>query len=215
MGEALQPLVDLDLRLPNGPESRVRGFADLIVGSGLQWAPRNVGNAVFVQRLMFDVGVPTGTYSDKRAVNIGNHLVMVDPYYALTYERTKVEVSARLHYLWNSANNDPFIGFGIKTMQPGQAFHINYAISYEVFRNLRLGLNGYSLQQLTGDRVNRIDIPRSKERTIGLGPGLQIGGKGTWFRAYSYLETGVRNRPSGIKVELRISKAVPRQKPEP
>jgi hypothetical protein len=213
--EVLQPLVDLDVRLPNGPESRLRGFADLIVGSGLQWAPKNVGNAVFVRRFMLDVGVPTGTYSDKRAVNIGNHLVMVDPNYALTYERKKVEVSARLHYLWNSANNDRFVGVGIDSMQPGQAFHINYAVSYEVVRNLRFGFNGYWLQQLTVDRINGIDVPRSKERTIGLGPGLQMGGKGTWLRVYSYLETGVRNRPSGIKVELRISKALPRKKPEP
>jgi len=46
----------------------------------------------------------------------------------------KVEFSARLHYLWNSTNNDPFVGFGIKSTQPGQAFQINYATSYELFK---------------------------------------------------------------------------------
>src|SRR5215469_122191 len=35
----------------------------------------------------------------------------------LTYERKKVEFSARLHYLWNSINNDPSAGFGIKITQ--------------------------------------------------------------------------------------------------
>jgi hypothetical protein len=37
-GEVLLPLVDLDVRLASGTDSRVRGFADLAVGAGLQWA---------------------------------------------------------------------------------------------------------------------------------------------------------------------------------
>jgi hypothetical protein len=148
-GEVLLPLVDLDVQLASGTESRVRGFADLTVGAGLQWAPKKIGHGVFVQRAMTDVGVPTGKYSNTRPVNIGNHFIVVNPYYAFTYERKKVEFSARLHYLWNSANNDPFVGFGIKSTQPGQAFHINYATSYALFNNVRLGFNGYWLQQLT------------------------------------------------------------------
>jgi hypothetical protein len=36
--------------------------------------------------------VPTGKCSDQRPVNIGNHFVAVNPYYALTYERKKSEV---------------------------------------------------------------------------------------------------------------------------
>src|SRR5579862_3926169 len=118
-GEVLQPLVDVDVELANGTSSRVRGFGDLTLGPGLQWAPEKIGNAVFVHRFAFDVTVPTGTYSDSRPVNIGNHFVAVNPYYALTYERKKIEFSARVHYLWNSTNNDPFVGLGIRNMQPG------------------------------------------------------------------------------------------------
>jgi len=36
---------------------------------------------VFVQRVVVDVGVPTGKYSDARPVNFGNHFVVVNPYY--------------------------------------------------------------------------------------------------------------------------------------
>jgi hypothetical protein len=157
--------------------------------------------------------VPTGTYSDRRPVNIGNHFVAVNPYYAVTYKRKKVEVSTRLHYLWNSTNNDPFAGFGVRNMQPGQAFHVNYATSYEVRRNVRLGFNGYWLQQVTDHRINNADVPYSKERTVGLGPGLQFGGRDIWFHLNGYLETDVRNRPSGIKVTFRISKTVPTKEP--
>lgn len=212
-GEVLQPLVDVDVQLANGTSSRVRGFGDLSFGPGLQWAPKKIGNGVFVHRLVFDVTVPTGAYSDRRPVNIGNHFVVVNPYYALTYERKKIEFSARLHYLWNSANNDPFAGFGIRNMQPGEAFHVNYATSYELFKNVRLGFNGYWLQQLTSHEINGVAVPNSKERTVGLGPGIQLGGQGIWFRLNSYMETDVRNRPSGIKVTFRISKALPAKGP--
>ena len=207
-GEALLPLVDVDAQLANVTESRVRGFADLTVGTGLQWAPKKIGNGVFVYRAMIDVGVPTGKYSDSRPVNLGNHFVVLDPYFAFTYERKKMELSARLHYLWNSTNNDPFVGFGIKNMQPGQAFHVNYATSYELFKNVRLGFNGYWLQQLTDHEIDSLAVPNSKERTVGLGPGIQLGGQGIWLRLNSYIETDVRNRPSGVKVTFRISKTL-------
>jgi len=209
-GEVLQPIVDLDVRqAANGISSRVRGFGDTVLGVGLQWAPKKIGEGVFVDRFIFDVSAPTGTYSDKRAVNIGNHFVYVDPYYSVTYERKKVEVSARLHYLWNSVNDDPFVGLGIRNLQPGQAFHINYAASYEVLKNVRLGFNGYWLEQLTDDRINGLAVPHSRERTVGLGPGLQLSGRNIWFHLNGYLETDVRNRPSGVKVILRVSKAIP------
>jgi hypothetical protein len=208
-GEVLQPLVDLDVQFANGTSSRIRGLADLTVGTGLQWAPKKIGDGVFVHRVVFDVGLPTGKYSDRRSVNIGNHFVVVNPYYALTYERKKVEFSTRLHYLWNSAINDPFVGFGIRNMQPGQAFHVNYAISCELWKNVRLGFNGYWLQQLTDHEINGVAVPNSKERTVGLGPGIQLGGGTIWFRVNGYVETDVHNRPSGIKVTFRISKALP------
>jgi hypothetical protein len=38
-GEVLLPLVDRDVQLANGANSRVRGFGSLSVGPGLQWAP--------------------------------------------------------------------------------------------------------------------------------------------------------------------------------
>jgi hypothetical protein len=214
-GEVLQPLVDLDVRLATGASSRVSGLADMTVGVGLQWAPKKTRSGVLVHRVVLDLTVPTGKYDDRRSVNIGNHFVFVDPYYAITYERKKVEVSARVHYLWNSANNDPFVGLGIKNMKAGQAFHMNYATSYELFQNVRLGFNGYWLQQVTDHTIDDADVPGSKERTVGLGPGIQFTGRDLWFRLNSYMEAGVRGRPSGIKVTMRISKAIPATRQQP
>ena len=61
-----------------------------------------------------------------------------------------------------------------------------------------------------GDEINGLT-----ERTVGLGPGIQLGGRGIWFRLNSYMETEVRNRPSGIKVTFRISKALPTGESQP
>src|SRR5271156_2001476 len=88
---------------------------------------------------------------------------------ALTYEVGKFEVSARLHYLWNSVNHEPFVGFDDRTVQAGQAFFMNYSASYEVVHNVRVGFNGYWLQQLTDSKANDVNIPFSLERTVGLG----------------------------------------------
>jgi hypothetical protein len=52
-------------------------------------------------------------------------------------------------------------------------------------------------------------VRNSRERTVGLGPGLQLGGGTIWFRLNGYLETDVHNRPSGINVTFRISKVLP------
>jgi hypothetical protein len=73
---------------------------------------------------------------------------------------------------------------------------------------VRLGFNGYWLQQLTNHEINGVAVRNSKEGTVGLGPGIQFGGQRIWFRVNSYIETDVRNRPSGIKVTFRISKGL-------
>jgi hypothetical protein len=208
--EALQPWVHLQVDLANQPPATDHGLADLTVGAGLQWAPIPIGDGIFASRVILDVTAPTGQYNDQQPVNLGNHLVVVEPYYAFTYEVGKWELSARLHYFWNSVNHEPFVGFGDKTVQPGQAFHMNYSTSYEVVHNVRVGFNGYWLQQLTEDKANDTNIPQSLERTVGLGAGIQIlSGKTSWIHLNGYKEVDVRNRAQGFNVTLRISKAIP------
>jgi hypothetical protein len=208
--EALQPWVHLQVDLANQPPSTVQGLADLTVGAGLQWAPIPIGSGIFASRVILDVTAPTGRYNDQQPVNLGNNLVVVEPYYAFTYEAGKLEFSARLHYFWNSVNHEPFVGFGDKTVQPGQAFHMNYSVSYEVVHNVRVGFNGYWLQQLTDDKASDTNIPQSLERTVGLGAGIQIlSGHTSWIHLNGYKEVDVRNRAQGFNVTLRISKGIP------
>jgi hypothetical protein len=158
-------MADVEVKLASGTNATERGFADPVLGPlALQWAPKQVGPGVFVQRAILDLTVPTGKYSDHRPVNIGNNFVTINPYYALTYGwKSRLEASARFHYLWNSLNADPFVGFGIKNMQPGQALHTNYATSYEVLKGVRVGFNGYWLQQLTDHQIDGKNVSNSKD----------------------------------------------------
>ena len=92
------------------------------------------------------------------------------------------------------------------TIQPGQAFHANYAASYEVVKGVRLGINGYALQQLTEDKVDGRSQANSEERVFGIGPGIKWSGNGLSLYLNSYFETGAENRPEGTKVVFRLSK---------
>jgi hypothetical protein len=207
--EVLLPLADVDLDTSFGPKDREQGVGDLIVSPFiLQWTDNRLFGMPYFHRFVFDVVLPTGKYDSNRAVNIGSNMVSLNPYYAFTILPTeRLEVSARLHYLWNSENGEPFVGLGAGSIQPGQAFHANYAASYEIAKGLRLGINGYALQQLTPDKINGQSQANSKERVFGIGPGIQLSDNKMSLYINSYLETGARNRPEGTKVVIRFSKA--------
>jgi hypothetical protein len=58
------------------------------------------------------------------------------------------------------------------------------------------------------------NVPNSKGRIVGLAPGVPFGGDGLWFRVNSCIETDVGDRPAGIRVTFRITKALPAQLPK-
>jgi hypothetical protein len=206
--EALLPLADVDIDTDFGPNGRERGLGDMSVSPFfLQWPEYKLLGMPFYQRLNLLFKLPTGEYSDRSSVNVGSNLYSFNPYYAFTVLPTpKFEFSSRLYYLWNSENDDPFFRLGADDTQPGQAFHMNYAASYEVWENLRIGLAGYLLYQFTDDKVDGNDIDQSRERVVSLGPGARYK-IATWTMTFnSYFETEAENRPEGAKLVFRVSK---------
>jgi len=207
--EFLVPVAGADLEIESQPRARAGGVGDITVSPFiLQWHDQKLFGKPYFGRFDLPVVVPTGQYDSSRPLNIGNHVVSLNPYYAFTILPTdKWEFSARLHYLWNSPNDNPYEGLDASSIQPGQAFHANLAVSYEVLKGLRLGINGYVLQQLSDDKMNGNSLPDSKERVFGIGPGLVYSGDKWWIYLNNYFETGAENRPEGIKVVLRYSRA--------
>ena len=177
-----------------------------VFGSFIQWSESTLFGMPYFHRVNLDFILPTGEYRRNSSVNVGSNVYSFNPYYAFTLVPSeRWEVSARLHYLWNSENPHPFSALGANDSQPGQAVHVNLAASYEVVRGLRLGLSAYALRQITDDQVDGDHQSRSKEQVIGFGPGLKY----TWgpLSVYlnTYYETAAENRFEGVKGLVRAS----------
>jgi len=206
--EALLPTVNLDVDTALGTGRNKTGLGDLILSPfELQWVDQKVFGMSYFHRLNLNFTVPTGQYNENSTVNIGSNLYSFDPYYALTLFITpKLETSWRFHYLWNSKNNDPPTVFKANSIQPGQAFHLNYAVSYEILDGLRLGISGYILQQTTSNKVDGEEIPNSKERVFAIGPGIMYSKNNFFLTLTADFEIGVENRPEGQRITFCIKK---------
>ena len=133
-------------------------MGDLLVGPYLQWDPIMGKNGpIFMHRVEFQTIWPTGRYTDQKVLNPGSNHFSFDPYWAATYFITpRWTVDWRVHYLWNADNDDPFVGYGVNEIKVGQAVHANFASSYELLpKQLRVGVNGYYLQEITQFRERR------------------------------------------------------------
>lgn len=203
--EVLLPLVNLDLNIDQGPEGRRTRQGDMSVSPlMLQWAPTLVLGRPYWQRLNFAFSVPTGSYSDDATINTGSNLWVFNPHYAFTWElMDQVEVSGRLHYAWSSKNHDPASRLAADSIQPGQAIHSNFSVSYAFAESWRAGIAGYQLKQISDDRIDGHRQPDSREQVVGIGPGLMYKyAKQTLF-ANIYFERSAENRSEGTQLTLR------------
>jgi hypothetical protein len=202
--DLIVPVVSLDLDydtyITGFPRDNGTGVGDVLVGPYVQWDPIMGENGpIFMHRVELQVTFPTGKYSDNRELNPGNNIYTFNPYWAGTFFVTpKLTASTRVHYLWNSENNDTDV-------QAGQAIHANFAMAYEVIsKSLRLGINGYYLQQVTDTEIDGSNESGRRERVLGIGPGLlwSLSQEDHLF-LNTYFESNAKNRPEGTRVNLR------------
>ncbi len=173
----------------------------------LQWAEHRILGMAIDQRIVADFDLPTGQYSRTSNVNIGGNAFTVHPYYAVTaFPVKRLETSWRVHYLWNSANNDPPISTDAHSTQAGQAVHFNATAAYRVWKGLWIGSNGYYLKQITDGKMDGVALHNSPEQVGAIGPGI-VWNSGSWyFYANGYQEFAALNRATGHKLVLRIEK---------
>ena len=207
--EVLLPYSDInpDTSLPGLPDQDESGVGDLLVSPFmLQWVGDSLFGKRYFHRLNLIFSLPTGSYDPDNDVNPGVNLVKFNPYYAGTLElSSKLSTSFRLHYLWNSKNKNPPSFMNASSIQPGTAFHMNYALSYEVNPGLRIGLAGYYLKQLSEDRIDGIRQEDSEESIIAIGPGLRWSRKGGFFNLNAYVESDAENRVEGTRLLARYA----------
>jgi len=203
------PVVTIDADDDNGIlADNGGGLGDVFVGPFLQWDPIMGKNGpIFVHRVEFTAILPTGKYDNEKALNPGSNYLSFNPYWSATwFAMPRVELSTRVHYLWNGENDDPFIGSGATdTTQAGQAWHANFAASYEVLpKQLRVGVNGYYLKQFASSEVDG-DKMGGLEEVLAVGPGaLWSFSQDTHLFFNAYFETNTEFRPEGERLYLRL-----------
>ncbi len=205
------PMVSLDIGYSADgpfPEDNGSGLGDILVGPFLQWDPiiRN-GRPIFMHRIELQMIFPTGKYDEDKELNPGSNFFSFNPYWAGTLFITpRWTVTSRIHWLWNAKNDDPNRGFvGADDSQAGQALHLNFASAYEVIpKKLRVGINGYYLDQLTDTQADGNDVADRKEAVLAIGPGAvwHLGRDNHLFFNY-YWETMADNRTEGSRLNIR------------
>lgn len=174
------------------------GLGDITIGPIFQWNNSRLLGRPFFQRFEFDVTLPTGKFDPAFSINPGAGILTLNPYYASSWlfaENWRTDI--RLFYALHGEN-------GRTRIRPGQAFHMNYALSYALLSNLHLGVSGYLLQQLTEDRIAGITSSASKERAVAIGPAFAYMGKGLMFVLSHPVDISVRNRFKGSRTTLQL-----------
>jgi hypothetical protein len=181
------------------------GLGDLLVGPYLQWDPIMGANGpMFMHRIELQTLFPTGKYDKDKNLNPGSNFYSFNPYWAATYWiLPELTASWRIHYLWNGKNDDP--AAGLDDTQAGQVVHANFAASYELMpKQLRVGVNGYYLKQVTDSKANGRTVA-GREQVFAIGPGALYSFSPNCHLFFNaYFESNVKNRPEGDRFVLRF-----------
>ena len=187
------------------------GLGDLLVGPYIQWDPiMGKKGPIFMHRIELQTLFPTGKYDDDRVLNPGSNFYSFNPYWSGTlFIAPHLKASVRLHYLWNSKNEDPNTTLfpTADDTRAGQAIHLNFSSALEVVPNkLHVGVNGYYLKQITRAQVDGHKVDDSEEQVLGIGPGAvwHISRDNHLFLNF-YVETQTENRPEGMRLNMRYT----------
>jgi hypothetical protein len=192
---AIGSIASLRTRSASGIARRT-SFGDLTVGPALGW---DFGD--FHPLLAADVVFPVGDYKTTRALNTGNNYHSVRPIVAFSYlPRNGMEVSAKITYTFNGRNS-------ATDLRSGQLFHFDYSASYLATKDLRVGINGYFLQQTTDDRQygQIVDGDGFRSRIVAVGPAVNyhVGKASIDFKVLK--EFAARNHAEGSSIWLKAA----------
>jgi hypothetical protein len=203
--EVLLPFAFIDLTVAGAPQMTQGGVGDVTVAPFVQWSGLHLFDRDFSMRIGLQGVVPAGSYSTGRALNIGQDVWQISPYYAFTWRVTqRWEISGRLIYDWSSANTNPPAVSGALSVQPGDQFATDLSASYALSEHWRLGVASYMLQQLSDSRINDLPVPGSRQRAFGLGPGALWTNGHVTLIGNVYREFATANRPEGFSGFLRL-----------
>lgn len=200
--QAFLPLYSADVTVSAGGNKVVddndKGVGDIIFSPlilGWHFGPEL--HAVFA----LDMWAPTGNYDKNNAATSilsKNHWTF-EPVLAVSYLKEGFDVSAKLMYDFNTRNSDT-------GTDPGQEFHIDWALGYGLKNGLSGGVVGYNYWQTTDDEVNGIKQKNTKSQVGGIGAGIKYWPKQGPFSMTlkQYWEYDAKNIATGPQTQFKI-----------
>ena len=195
--------------LPGSRTDTASGFGDLLPQASLAW---NSGVNNFMTYVTGDI--PVGSYEPTRLANLGIGHGAFDGGAGYTYfnPATGLELSAVGGFTYNFENTHT-------DYQNGIDFHLDWAASQFLSKQVFVGAVGYWFQQVTGDSGSGAILGPFESSTVGIGP--QIGYIFPVNEQYQgllnlkgYVDLATENRAKGwsVWVTLAFTPAAPKAK---
>ena len=175
------------------------GVGDLYPMATLRW---NAGVSNFMTYVTGDI--PVGSYDANRLANIGMGHGAIDGGAGYTYfnPQSGHEFSAVAGLTYNFTNPDTQYRSGID-------FHVDWAASQFLSKQVFVGLVGYYYNQITDDSGALPILNGFKSRVAGIGPQVgylfPVGNMQGYLNLKGYAEFDAANRPSGWNTWLTFS----------
>ncbi|MEN0052399.1 MAG: transporter [Mucilaginibacter sp.] len=206
----LVPLVKISAANSSGEIPAVNpGYVgDMTAGVSVQWYNKKLFGLRFSHRLEADLGLPTGDYNTRYAINPSSHLYNTTLHYTFTMFLTdKFAISMRHHLTYNFNE----IGTSIK---PGMFYNFNYSLEYPISERVRAEIAGYYLTQINQDTYSgnsnyyqhTFGIADTRERIFAIGPGMSYQSpSGLFMELKGLQETAAKNRTQGFRLALGLA----------
>jgi hypothetical protein len=175
------------------------GFADLYPQVSLRW------NSGVNSWMVYGMGdIPVGTYDSTRLANLGIGHGAADGGVGYTYfdQKTGHEFSVVTGLTYNLVN--PSTGY-----QNGIDWHLDWAASQFLTKQVQVGLVGYFYDQLTADSGCSPELCPFKSRTAGIGPQFgylfPAGNMQGYANLKGYWDYDAENRAHGYAVWFTLA----------
>jgi hypothetical protein len=159
-----------------------------------------------------DLFLPTGDYDarDPSSQILSKNQVTFESVVAATYFIGNFDFSVKAMYDFNTKNDDYILGSSAGKVQPGQEFHVDWAVSYAPTEAVRLGISGYSYWQVTKDEFDSDSggpkVKGDQGQVHALGPAVQYWpNKGRFSATLKHQwEFGAKSLPEGQTSWLNV-----------
>lgn len=158
-----------------------------------------------------DIYVPIGRFDhESDLLNLSTKVWTLELATAFTILLGKFDISSKFMYDFSSKNNDHIVNIyeamnlnridligKEKKLSPGQEFHFDYGVGYNITKWFEAGINGYFYHQTTDDKINDEKVRNMKGMTFAIGPAVKFSTKNIFLIFKNLWELETENRPQG------------------